>query len=113
MIPESPPIQLFTHHRELADHSGGPADVYALIHHGYEERVWVSVHPVERRALRVTHPYAGAVPDVGAELSQRSAVQPEGGGGEGTELTGLSEFTIQDSPKQHRHDGVVRSESPT
>lgn len=68
-----------THHSELADHSRGPADVYTFIHHCYKQRVWVSVNPVERCTLWVTHPDAGSVSNVSTELSQRAAVQPEGG----------------------------------
>lgn len=66
-----------THHSELVDHSRGPADVYTFIHHSYKQSVWVSVNPVERCALWVTHPDSSPISDVSSVLSQRTAVQPE------------------------------------
>ncbi len=67
------------HHGLLVDHSRSPADVSTFIHHSYKQSVWVCVDPVGRCALWVTHPDAGPVSNVSAELSQRTAVQPEGG----------------------------------
>lgn len=63
-----------THHGAFADHSRRPADVYAFIHHGDKQGVWVCVDPVERRALWVTHPDAGPISNVNTELSQRPTV---------------------------------------
>lgn len=68
-----------THHSVLVDHSRDPADVYTFINHSYKQSVCVCVDPVERRALWVTHPDAGSIPNVNNELSQRTTVQPGGG----------------------------------
>lgn len=68
-----------THHRELVDHCRDPTDVHTFINHSYKQSVRVRVDPVLGCALWVTHPDAGSIPDVNAELSQRTTVQPEGG----------------------------------
>lgn len=66
-----------THHAKLLDHRCYPAEVNLFIQHCYKHSVRVCVSPVERRSLRITHSDASSIPDVGAELSQRTAVQPD------------------------------------